>query len=310
MEKFDFYGRPCYQSYKVCWNFFAGEYPGDKYGELAEQKIPHMVKFGIRHFIDLTECDEWKPYAHLLPEGVTHTRFPVRDVSVPDSVEAVHELLEKIDALQADFCNKIYLHCWGGVGRTGTIVSCYFAKHSPNPSVEESLAFLRKAFSAMPKAKHRMSPETPEQVDFVGRYVEYVKRQKEIEQCELVRDSIRGSLMAGAAGDALGYTVEFMSRRGILSRYGRQGITQFELDNAGRAQISDDTQMTLFTANGLLMGITRAIRGVGMSPKRYVDGAYLDWYYTQTGKKRDMVDDFHYTWIRDLPQYTIAALRA
>ena len=119
-----------------------------------------------------------------------------------------------------------------------------------------------------------------------------------------VRDRIRGSLVAGAAGDALGYTVEFMSRSSILSRYGAKGITEFELSHEGKALVSDDTQMTLFTANGMLMGITRgAMRGVGGKPEQYVDGAYLDWYYTQTGKKKEMLtNDFHYTWLRDLPE--------
>ena len=118
------------------------------------------------------------------------------------------------------------------------------------------------------------------------------------------RDRIRGSLMAGAAGDALGYTVEFMSRRSILAQYGSKGITKFDLSSDGKALISDDTQMTLFTACGMLMGVTRGyMRGIGGQPEKYVDGAYLDWYYTQTGKKKQMLtNDFHYTWLRDLPE--------
>jgi ADP-ribosylglycohydrolase len=111
--------------------------------------------------------------------------------------------------------------------------------------------------------------------------------------------------MAGAAGDALGYTVEFWSKQQIVSKYGAQGITQFELDSNGKALISDDTQMTLFTANGLLMGVTRwNMRGIGAELGTYTDGAYLDWYYTQTGKKPDfsLTPDFHYTWLRDLPE--------
>lgn len=119
-----------------------------------------------------------------------------------------------------------------------------------------------------------------------------------------IKDCIRGSLMAGAAGDALGYPVEFMSRNAILSRYGDKGITQFHLNHAGKALISDDTQMTLFTANGILMGITRGcMRGIGGAPENYVDGAYIDWYYTQTGiKESGLGNDFHYTWLRDLPE--------
>lgn len=121
----------------------------------------------------------------------------------------------------------------------------------------------------------------------------------------LVKDSIRGCLMAGAAGDALGYTVEFWSKQQILSHYGKDGITQFELASNGKALVSDDTQMTLFTANALLTGITRwAMRGIGADLGTYTSGAYLDWYYTQTGKLRpdQEPEDYHYTWLRDLPE--------
>ena len=126
----------------------------------------------------------------------------------------------------------------------------------------------------------------------------------------IIKDRISGSLMAGAAGDALGYTVEFMSRKSILAQYGSKGITKFDLSSDGKALVSDDTQMTLFTACGMLMGVTRGyMRGIGGQPEKYVDGAYLDWYYTQTGKKKKMLTDgFHYTWLRDLPE--LAHLRA
>lgn len=119
-----------------------------------------------------------------------------------------------------------------------------------------------------------------------------------------VKDCIRGSLMAGAAGDALGYTVEFMSRKSILARYGNKGITKFDLTPEGKALVSDDTQMMLFTANGMLMGITRGyMRGIGGAPENYVDGAYLDWYYTQTGKKKDVWNNYRpHTWICHLPE--------
>ncbi len=63
--------------------------------------------------------------------------------------------------------------------------------------------------------------------------------------------------------------------------------------------------MTLFTANGMLMGVTRGcIRGVGGEPENYVNGAYIDWYYTQTGIKAETMgdNDYHYTWLRDLPE--------
>ena len=68
------------------------------------------------------------------------------------------------------------------------------------------------------------------------------------------QDSIRGSLFGGAVGDALGYPIEFMSEDKIFSIYGRQGIQEYALDGSSvRALISDDTQMSLFTADGILV---------------------------------------------------------
>ena len=94
---------------------------------------------------------------------------------------------------------------------------------------------------------------------------------------------IRGSLIGGAIGDALGYPVEFMSREHILQKYGDKGIRRFqEFDRNGKAVVSDDTQMTLFTANGLLFGITRLCThgGLGAGLKDFVAYAYQDWLQT------------------------------
>jgi len=96
-------------------------------------------------------------------------------------------------------------------------------------------------------------------------------------------DAIRGSFIGGAAGDALGYAVEFKYIDEIFAEYGEKGITEYELDKvSGKALISDDTQMTLFTANGLLIGDTRGrMRGVRAYPRYYVATAYRDWLVTQ-----------------------------
>ena len=297
-----FVSRPLHQSYYIDGKLFAGEYPGDKYEEQAEAKLKIMHHFGVRHFVDLTEEGELRPYRQLLPSDTSYLRFPIRDVNVPKSVEAVHQLIDKMEYLmQQD--GYTYLHCWGGVGRTGTIVACYEARQMEEPTLEKALAVMRSRFSKMPKASHRKSPETQEQIDFVRRFVDSCKQREEHLKLK-TKDRIRGSLMAGASGDALGYSVEFMSRKSILAQYGTKGITKFDLSSEGKALVSDDTQMTLFTACGMLMGVTRGyMRGVGGQPEGYVDGAYLDWYYTQTGKKKEMLtDDFHYTWLRDLPE--------
>lgn len=299
-----FVTRPLYQSYSLDGNVFAGEYPGDKYGEKAERKLEQMIHFGVRHFVDLTEDGELNPYAHLLPPNCTYTRFPICDVSVPQSVDEARGVVKKINELSKRDDGYVYLHCWGGVGRTGTIAACFLADGMENPSFEVVMKDLRYRFSEMPKSSHRVSPETKEQENFIKKYVEGISERSQCDK-DRVKDCIRGSLMAGAAGDALGYPVEFMSRSQILLDYGKDGITQFEIASNGKALVSDDTQMTLFTANGMLMGITRGcMRGIGGNPEDYVNGAYVDWYYTQTGKKQPdpFGHDFHFTWLRDLPE--------
>lgn len=116
-------------------------------------------------------------------------------------------------------------------------------------------------------------------------------------------DKIRGSLVGGAVGDALGYPVEFIcSYEGIQKRYGENGIkrldtTQWWLpdeEKSGKAWISDDTQMTLFTACGLLNA-----KAQGKAPKYAICEAYLEWYYTQVGRKSSRHKD---CWIGDVPE--------
>ena len=114
-------------------------------------------------------------------------------------------------------------------------------------------------------------------------------------------DRYRGCLLGGAAGDALGYPVEFDSRAAILSAYGPQGITDYVLTD-GIAQISDDTQMTLFTANALLFADTR--RRIG-APGGTIEGAtaacYQDWLRTQQ-EPYPQPDGDYISWLAHVPE--------
>lgn len=96
-----------------------------------------------------------------------------------------------------------------------------------------------------------------------------------------VLDKIRGCMFGGAVGDALGFPIEFRSAQDIFTIYGENGICNYELFH-DTAYISDDTQMTLFTANGLLIGYTRAcLRGIMGPWQEYVRMAYKNWLQTQ-----------------------------
>ena len=93
-------------------------------------------------------------------------------------------------------------------------------------------------------------------------------------------DRFKGCLIGGAAGDVLGYTIEFMAEESIFSIYGPTGITRYDY---GRGLISDDTQMTLFTAAGLLLGTPEYSCGIFEGYPYFLAQAYRDWYGTQSG---------------------------
>ena len=117
----------------------------------------------------------------------------------------------------------------------------------------------------------------------------------------MMRDRILGSLMGGAVGDALGYTVEFDSYGSIVARYGSKGISRYEFNRNGVAEISDDTQMTLFTANGLLNGCKESCDDFTGWIK-HITEAYLEWYLTQYANARPNAIENPKCWLSTLPE--------
>lgn len=145
--------------------------------------------------------------------------------------------------------------------------------------------FFNSVTFAVPKGKASES--------FKARFSDFYRAERE-ERHQKIRDeiaedrkkylsAIKGSLVGGAIGDALGYPVEFMSYNSIIRRHGEGGIQLYEKDfESGLALISDDTQMTLFTATGMLVGETRgAMRGIAAHPESYVHASYRNWYFCQ-----------------------------
>lgn len=117
-----------------------------------------------------------------------------------------------------------------------------------------------------------------------------------------LKEYYRGCLIGGAIGDALGYAVKFLSLEEIKTKYGIWGIANFELVN-GKALISNDTQMTLFTANGIINGDTQfKYRGQVMGLTHFVYSAYKDWLFTQ-GYGKDLSNSYHKnTWLMDVKE--------
>ena len=122
-------------------------------------------------------------------------------------------------------------------------------------------------------------------------------------------DKVRGCLLAGAVGDALGAPVEFLSRLAILAKFGPGGIRDFAGIYGRLGAVTDDTQMSLFTAEGLIRAC------LGNSPLDRtaivdeVTAAYLRWYHTQTNTMpARQSDPPHSSWL--LSHRELYSLRA
>ncbi|MET9799921.1 ADP-ribosylglycohydrolase family protein [Streptomyces sp. NPDC006368] len=120
------------------------------------------------------------------------------------------------------------------------------------------------------------------------------------------RAKVRGCLLGGAIGDALGNPVEFLSLGAIRRTYGEQGVTGPVPDAEGMTgRVTDDTQMTLFTVEGLIRAQARAAgKGIGGGETAAVRNAYARWLDTQnhpSPPRRGGDDPIRTGWLREQP---------
>ena len=91
-----------------------------------------------------------------------------------------------------------------------------------------------------------------------------------------------GCIIGGAVGDALGAPTEFKGTYELQEKYGPNAVNNYIEYEDGKGEITDDTQMLLFTADGLLRAYNRASeKGIGGAYLTYCYEAYLRWLYTQ-----------------------------
>ena len=155
----------------------AGEYPGAKNAAEARQKLQKCIACGVTFFLDLTEENELVPYSHLLSDPalhggkrLTHCRLPIQDVDVPRFTSEMVTILDAIENAPKDG-QVVYVHCFGGVGRTGTVIGCYLTRSGV--SGEEALRQLASMWRTVAKSKRKpLSPETQEQREFVRNWSE------------------------------------------------------------------------------------------------------------------------------------------
>lgn len=147
----------------------AGGYPGSLDAAEANLKVVRLLEAGVTAFLDLTEEEELAPYAPALNaqaramrRRVYHRRLPIRDFDVPTS-EQMARILDVIDEALDDG-HLVYVHCWGGIGRTGTVVGCYLVRHGMGGS--KALQRIERLRKGTPYAARR-APETQAQREMV-----------------------------------------------------------------------------------------------------------------------------------------------
>lgn len=153
----------------------AGEYPSAWNERDAGRRLHAYLECGVTDFLDLTCRGELPPYEHLLQEiaaelGVDarYRRIPVRDMDIPDDPGVMHEILGHLDTVVTE-ARVAYVHCWGGIGRTGTVVGCYFV--STGMTGDAALDRLADLWALVEKSVHYpTSPQTHEQFAYVRRW--------------------------------------------------------------------------------------------------------------------------------------------
>ena len=160
----------------------AGCYPGSPDIDEAIQKLTALLDCGIRRIVNLMEPDELdhggrafvgyerrlESLAKAVNTDISVTCFPIPDRWIPSRVR-MGRILDHIDeSIQKGI--PVYIHCWGGRGRTGTVVGCYLARHglASDRQILKTIKELRRNV----EDAHLDSPETNQQMDLVLSWVE------------------------------------------------------------------------------------------------------------------------------------------
>ncbi len=213
--------------------------------------------------------------ANAAATGMEVRWFPIVDVAVPRASQMAEFTTLISELVEAARTGKtVVIHCRGGLGRSGLVAASCLVQLGH--SVAAAIAATR---AARPGAVEVESQEV-----WVAAFADATrssgKRSRRAAQPTL--DGVRGCLLGGALGDALGYPIEFQRAGEIAKRI--SGVPeQLSYEGSPVALFSDDTQMTLFVAEGIIRSLQqRASEGAIASPVVIGRRALLRWYVTQT----------------------------
>ncbi|MCB9831084.1 MAG: ADP-ribosylglycohydrolase family protein [Planctomycetes bacterium] len=235
-----------------------------------------IAKAGFSAVLSLLEDDEYRalqvPLADLRRglegRGIECHHLPIRDVSVPDRRFESRWLYVGARARRLLRAGKaVLVHCKGGLGRSGLVAARLLVELGLD--ADEAIRELRAIRPGVIETAAQEQHVRDRQVEIMTRI-------------DLVREErIIGSLVAGAVGDALGAAVEFDSLDRIRERFGPEGIRDYARCHGGIGRITDDTQMTLFTAEGLLEVLAEKSEAQLTDVLKAIDSAYRRWRMTQ-----------------------------
>lgn len=226
-----------------------GEYPRNEENSEAHSAMTAILSAGIRVFVDLTEERELKPYREIAikragelgiaADTLEFHRHPIRDLSVPESPEEMRDILRTIHSARHRG-KPVYIHCWGGVGRTGTVAACLL-KDLHRLDSQAALDLLSERWQDCAKSAAKSSPEMDIQQQFVRNFETSRPSMAEI---------FRSAVLGAAVGDALGVPVEFQARRQRVDDP-VTGMRAFGTHHQPAGTWSDDTSMILATMSGI-----------------------------------------------------------
>jgi ADP-ribosylglycohydrolase len=248
--------------------------PGARTGDWSRDlavDLGVIRSWGARAVVTLLEPEEMRAVGvedlgeRVEEAGLDWFHLPARDGSTLDDDAGWLYLRLRLERLLAAGLGVV-IHCMGGLGRTGTALARLLVERGEEPG----------------RAVARVRAARPGAIETEGqmRQVLGLEPGTPLAPEPTVAERVLGCLLGGAVGDGFGYAVEFDKLEQIRARHGRDGLRRPVLRD-GQLQVSDDTQMTLFTAEGLL----RAREALAAADWPEVDRslwlAYRRWLDTQ-----------------------------
>ena len=266
-------GVPRFEIHELDERLLAGRNP------LSAIDAQRLVDVGVTHVVDLREPHEWEgpgrfgraAVEELGVQGVERLHAPVTDGGAP-SAGALDATVRWISRVAEQDGSRIFVHCRAGQERTAAVLAAYVATHWAL-TLDQAIEWLASRYGGRP---------LPPQEHAVREWLAPTALPKDA----VYRSRVRGCLLGGAIGDALGAPIEFMRLSEIRSQFGPSGVTGYETAYERRGAITDDTQMTLFTVEGVIRAVVRGtLQGTRHSPaaawpadrrRRVAQGALAD----------------------------------